>query len=198
MAPLPTTGAGPSANASGPIVYDTFTDTNGVSLDAHTPDIIPSGGWTEQAGGWDIQSNRAHPTASTSIATLQAGISDAICDLVSNSGHGSLSYGTGIVARFTDTNNYWSCFIVNKTNEIDLTEHTSGGDTQRASAALVIADSTDFDLRVVADGQTIDMYVDGANKISYASASSNETATIWGFRSRVVQQTHDDLSIYTL
>lgn len=50
--------------ALGHYVYDTFTDANGTSLDAHTPDIdAVGGGWIEDIADWDIQGNETRATA---------------------------------------------------------------------------------------------------------------------------------------
>jgi len=51
----------PGAKALKPstTITDTFTDTNGTSLDAHTPTPTDWGSWSEVQGDFDIQSNKA-------------------------------------------------------------------------------------------------------------------------------------------
>jgi hypothetical protein len=47
---------------------------------------------------------------------------------------------------------------------------------------MTINDGNTYTIRAIADGTNIDQFVDGANKITYASASHNQTETKHGFR----------------
>ena len=62
---------------------------------------------------------------------------------------------------------------------------------------MAIAVSLPHDLRAICYAQTIDAYLDGANKISYGSAALNENATTHGIYSRTTGQvTHDNWACY--
>lgn len=56
---IPLTGAGPSANAAvAQILYDEFTEANGVLLINHTPNVGPAN-WYDVVGDWDVQTTHA-------------------------------------------------------------------------------------------------------------------------------------------
>lgn len=181
-----------------PLAYDTFTDTNGVSLDAHASDTsgpdsqaTASRAWTEESGDWDIQSNKANPDGAA-IATIDAGQADVVVDLTVD---GGTAGQPAICLRFADTNNYWFLQADRANNQLELHEYASG-DTVRANAAVTFNDSTDYDLRAICDGQKIDGFADGANKISYASAALNETKTEHGLYADHTECEFDDFLVF--
>jgi hypothetical protein len=157
-----------------PTCLSTFTAANGTSLDAITPEV--GGAWTEQNGDWDVQSNRANPDGAA-IATVDSGLDDAIVDCVVNGGAGDQP---AIVLRYSG-GDYWYLQADRANNQLELHE-LNGGDTVRANAAVAIANSTDYDIRAIAYSQTVDGFLDGANKISYGSAALNENVTVHGIR----------------
>lgn len=166
-----------------PLAYDTFTGTNGTSLDAHTSDTsgpdsqtVTGRSWTEVVGDWDIQSNEANPDGAA-IATCDPGDADVVVDLTVNGGTGGQP---GIVLRYKDSNNYWYLQADRANNQLELHEVNGGVDTVRANTAVTINDSTDYNLRAICDGQTIDGYLNGGSKITYSSAVLNETETLHG------------------
>ena len=182
-----------------PLMYDMFTDTNGVGLDAHASNIvgpdsqaIVSRRWTERSGNWDIQSNKANPDGAA-IATVDVGQSDIIADLTVA---GGAAGQPGIVLRFADTNNYWYLQADRANNQLELHEVNAGVDNVRANRAVTINDSTDYVLRARCYGQTIDGYVDGENKIRYESASLNETKTEHGLYSDNTACEFDDFLVF--
>lgn len=166
-----------------PLIYDTFTDSNGTSLDAHDsntsgPDNqdIDSLTGVEQSGDWDIQSNRANPDGA-GIHTWDMGKADVFADLVVN---GGAAGNPGLLLRFTDTSNYWYLQADRVNNQLELHEVDATVDTVRATAGVVINDSTDYTLRVICEGKTIKGFINGVNLVSYASAALNEGATRHG------------------
>lgn len=68
-------------------VYDTFTDIDFTSLDAHTPDIDAlGGGWIEDIANWDIFGNWAWATAVNHgtahiVTTMSDGYVEAECEI---------------------------------------------------------------------------------------------------------------------
>jgi len=173
-----------------PTCLSTFTAANGTSLDAITPEV--GGAWTEQAGNWDIQSNRANSDGA-GIATVNAGVADALVDCVVNIAAGGVSAGT--ILRYTDSTHYWYVEINDTTNTIRLYEQNAGL-TQRASAAIAIAVSTDYKVRAIAYGQTIDIFLDGGNKASYASAALNETVGVHGLNAVTAGDRFDNFAVF--
>lgn len=182
-----------------PLAYDTFTGANGTSLDAHTsnttgPDsqTVVGRAWTERSGDWDIQSNRANPDGAA-IATVAGGLADVVVDCTVN---GGAAGQPAICLRYADTSNYWFLQADRANNQFELHEYNATVDTVRANAAVVINDSTDYDLRAICDGQTIDGFLDGANKITYGTAALNETATIHGLYSDNTACQYDGFLIF--
>ena len=54
----------------------------------------------------------------------------------------------------------------------------------------------DYDVRAMCDGQTIDCFVDGGNKISYGSAALNETETEHGLFAQGKTDRFDNFAVY--
>jgi len=168
-----------------PLVLDTFTDSDGTSLDAHTPEV--GGGWTEQSGNWETQSNKARTatTGGAGIATFDAGVSDMLFDVTVTTPASGTTPG-GLVVRYTDDNNYWYVKITPGTDgtDFELIEVNGGTPTTRASADVDWAASTAYKIRVIVDGNDYwKVYVDGTEKLSYTTANSfNATATKCGLK----------------
>ncbi len=189
-----------------PLVSDGFIDSNGTSLDAHATDGaghaegvaggIGAGGsglsWTEDVGDWDIQSNRANPDGVGS-PTVDVGEADVVIDAVVQANHTKV----GHVLRWSDSSNYWIVRVSTSDNEIQIYEVNATVATKRASTAVTINLATDYDLRSIAYGQTIDAYVDGGDKATYGSAALNETVTVHGLRAYGTNDKFDDFVIYS-
>jgi hypothetical protein len=187
-------------------VYDTFTAANGTSLDAHTSDSTGpdgatqstdvQGSWTIQSGTIQVQSNKAQSIgAGTHVATKSAGIADVLIEDTINLAVGTVG---AIVARLTDTSNYWRMFASDGGNSIGIQEINAGTPTTRATAVVAIADSTDYNAKVVAQGQNITMFLDDANRITYGSAALNEAVTEHGIRMTAANATHDTFTVNPL
>lgn len=174
-----------------PMAYSSFTAGNGTSLDAITPEV--GGGWTEQSGDWDIQTNRANPDGAA-IATVSApGAADGLVDCTVNGGAGD---NPAIDLRYSDANNYWYLQADRVANQLELHEYNATVDTVRANAAVVINDNTDYAARAIMYGQTIDGFLDGGNKITYALAALNETSIIHGIRAENTAGEFDNFVAY--
>ncbi|KKL83459.1 hypothetical protein LCGC14_1974470, partial [marine sediment metagenome] len=116
-----------------------------------------------------------------------ATIADCVVDVVVTT-PGSGTTAAGLVFRGSDytgaSEDYWYAKITPGTvgSDFELIEYAAGAATQRAAADLDFAASTAFDIRTILDGQTISCFVDNISRISYASASVNETETQFGLR----------------
>ncbi len=191
-----------------PVASDGFNAANGTSLDAHPTDGLGhpegvagglgSGGaglvWTEQNGDWEIQGNKAWGVGADPgewTATLDSGDSDVIVTSTINITNANAS----LVLRYTSGTAKWVARADAGGNSLSLYEVDAGW-TQRVSRGVAINLATDYELRAIAYGQTIDVYLDGKNKISYTSAAFNETETVHGIESSSVNELFDDFTVY--
>ena len=111
------------------ILLDNFTDTNGVSLHLHTPDIAPSGGWTEAAGDFDIQGNAANFVSGAtdpSLAVIDTGTTaDKYIEYAATMGNTTGVDNSALVIRYQDSNNYLA-LIQPEGGAIQLWENVGG------------------------------------------------------------------------
>jgi hypothetical protein len=189
-----------------------MTDTTGVTLPDHTPDLDPSGnGWTQRIGDatWQIDTNTAklgvagtNPGNDANVrhVYVDVGVSDFIfeANVKYDSGangangvmfRGSAETGSGI--------NLWQYRLRDNGNE-ELREVEDGSVTLRDSAVHGAVNGTSYKLTVIASGTTIRCYRDGALKLSYASATFNQTATRMGLRAdgrQLTDKAFDNVSI---
>lgn len=170
-----------------PLAYDTFTASNGTSLDAHASDTsgpdsqaVASRAWVETAGDWDIQSNTAQPDATNpALACVELNQADVVidCDIDPDAdGKG------GILLRYKDTDDYWYARWKHGANDqIQLVELDGGAATARATTGKVpTADGEAYEIRAISYGSTIDVFINGGDKTSYASATLHQTETKHG------------------
>jgi peptidoglycan/xylan/chitin deacetylase (PgdA/CDA1 family) len=103
-----------------PIVSDAFTRADGALGNTGGGGSEESGGtgfaWTSQLGTWGIATNKAASsaldgTANISIATVNAGATNVLIEVVATRSAGT----SGLIVRYTDANNYIKC-IHNGTN----------------------------------------------------------------------------------
>jgi len=173
-----------------PPVYDTFTDTNGTVLTAHTPNVSPGGAMWVYQGSADIQiqTNRARCEGNgiNNIAIIESGISD--CDITSiiryAGGVGNTSTD-GVVLRYEDQYNYYWIGPVAKLNKFRIIKRVSdgaGGGTNSVDAeatGITISVDTDYTITINADGTSIVAELDGANELT-ATDSVHTTETKHG------------------
>lgn len=169
-------------------VSDTFTDTNGTAIASHTPDVdVVGGGWTEVIGtDWTIQSNTANTTTLDGTASIDCGAADInlSCEADSNALSSAEIQSAGLCARLSDANNFWAIIINDIGNTFRISEKNGGTYTTRASASVTINGGTFYTLTAQLSGATITAQIDGANEISYGSATLNQTTTVHGIKAR--------------
>ena len=143
-------------------VRDRFTDANGTALAAHLPDKNElRGAWTIDAGGFDIQTNRANNTAAVSRAVINSGISDGVvcCDthmMAASPG----TYEIGIIFRRVDANNYWT-WKYDHGPTVVLRKTVAGVPTVVWSSALGVQHQYNYHLMVKLRGNEIRCYLGG-------------------------------------
>lgn len=205
-------GGGGGVSAPSPlIVADSFTAANSTNLNGRMPDVIntPGAAWAVGAGGYQIQSNAAWPSSyASSIArvTYDTGVADANLKLTYRTGQTTaVSEFVQILFRFVDTQNFW-CLTFGKLSSAGLwkiQEVVSNSATDRATGTYTYAANTNYVLDLTFNGASVSALRDGANSISYNSASTFLTATIVGvliFQLETItnRPTFDDFQVYTL
>lgn len=126
--PLGTDWTDPSSLA---IVYDTFTDTDGTLLTAHSPE--KGGPWVVSGGGGvEILSDTAIAPDGTQVVTTETSKSDVIVAGLCSGTPSTVNFG--IVFRVLDTTTSYSCWaLVRTATQIRLNEMNSGVATARGS-----------------------------------------------------------------
>lgn len=162
---------------------DTFTDTSGTSITAHTPEK-GGGAWVESQSTWQIQSNAAKVTTSSpdhqSVAVIEAGVANCLVEasikqIVANNDF-------GIVVNYQDNNNYW--LVSHVTNTVIIYQRLAGTFYQRAAAIFAPPGNGNSELLSVAvNGDTISAYVNDNLVTSYTAVGrALKTATKHGIR----------------
>ena len=168
------------------IAFDSFTDGNDTSLDAHAMD---EGGldWDEHNGNWDIQGNEANVDSSFAQALAVTEVSNiwvsARVLLVTDTKPQGVLFRKGPDTNGSD--NHWLYHIASGIAGIDtwLAEVDDGVQTFRATADGDYVAATRYYLQVYANGQTITGYVDGTQRGTFGAATFNELATWHGLYS---------------
>ncbi len=167
-------------------VADTFTDTNGTALTAHTADS--GGSWSGSFGSsLEIQSNNVqladYTTDTDSMGYTDTGEADVFITARSLFRHSNPlnTHYNSILYRYVDDNNYWiySVYNASSTKGVNIQEKTGGTVTTRASTTHTLADNVEIIESVRASGNTHEAWLNGGSKLSYTSAIHN-TATKHG------------------
>lgn len=180
-------------------LYDTFTDTNGTLLTAHTMDI--GGGWTKQnsaQGGaptYSIQSNQSQPGSGLyGVYTADATVADGTLTVdLPVFLSATNNYIGGVVVRWTDTSHYWFIVIEQDGFGYYLAIYQENGSaTTRASTNFVSnPNGTTVTLTIVLSGTTISATTNTGENATYSSATQGQTDTLMGLWS------YDDTHSYT-
>jgi len=177
------------AAASGPLVQDTFTDTNGTLLTAHTPDVdTVGGGWVSwgNGGSIDIQSNKASTIGGGSNPNfgshyIDAGAADV--DITSTYAVDA-SNDLGILVRYQDANNFWLLNLSGFSDALQISERNSGSWYGRASKSVTVTAGQAYLMRGKASGNVYELWRDGTDYQTYTDAGNfNIDKTkhgIWG------------------
>lgn len=164
----------PAAGGAVTIFVDTFTDSAGTLLTAHTPDTVESpasGSWTVGATTFAIdptgtELDRTSASANDTFAIFDIGISDGIVytDGIANN--------VGLVFRHADNSNYWMLFRNSGgTGEI-LYERIAGSYNNRGSSS-VGGGGAYRDWAVLFNGANITCYNASTSQITYGSAPAS-------------------------
>lgn len=176
------------------LLSDTFTDTNGTLLTAHTMDV--GGGWTQDGtatGAMTIQSNQCFPEATgvQGVVHADAGATDytATMDLIIASGFtADFQVNQGFVFRYVDADHYWLARVtgsINSAQTLDIYENNSGFTLQAQQGFTVNpwAGHT-YGLTLVVSGTTATLTMAGVDDVTYGSMGTSLSATRVGLWSR--------------
>lgn len=158
---------------------DNFTDSNGTSLDAHTPDT--GSGWTEALGQIEIQSNRAEVPSGTT--TAEAIVETSKADVMAQSDIIKGDNAHGIIVRYANATNYDLVDFIS--TKLRLFTQVAGTFTERSAnntGAPYNGGST-YELHVLCLGSII-WGGDATNDegVFYDSATDNQSNTRHGLR----------------
>ncbi len=162
----------------GSIVRDSFTDTNGVSLTAHTPNVAPNGWVLLEGTVPKIQGNLATETLSTAwaITTIDSGAANASVS-VDVARATSEPWG-GLILRATDANNF--LLVKYRYGVVGLHKRQGGTLTDiRSENVTSAAQNTRHRLRVELQGSIVRVFWDGALSFQ-ETVTFQQTATRHG------------------
>jgi PKD repeat protein len=157
------------------LVVDTFTDTNGTLLQAHTPEI--GSAWVSLTGpSLDIQNN-AVDGDSSSYARYYNNTVDAADVAVTISNYSAVPFACAIIARLTDANNYYYYSL-----DAGVWKNVAGVHTKIIDFSDG-ADGLPAELRI--SGSTISAYYNGAFKGSVIDTSHTTGKVGFGLKANV-------------
>ena len=138
-------------------VTDTFTNFDGTTLPSH------NGSWSIEAGGFDIQSNNAHPDQPNNEG-LARWTGDSFnpnqYSIVTLSVGGTGRVWAGTCVRMDASGNAYGTDISTEDNTQYITEFTSGNSSTLTSTSQTPADGATLELQVTSS--TLDSYYNGA------------------------------------
>ena len=161
--------------AAGALVQDLFTDTNGVSLQNHTPDVdAVGGGWVIGRGPWTININMAIANYAASAANpyYHAYIETNQADVIIESTlfvKSEPRFVGGACFRHTGYNDFWFVSVQQDSGVFRLVERTAGTELIRDSNVAAIG-AGNHTLRIELSGTAISATLDGGRTLSTVSA----------------------------
>lgn len=180
------------------LVEDSFTDSNGTSLSAHTiaPTNTPATSWNVSAGTYSITDNQAVPaTSGTSHAHVDAGVADCTIELKVLVG-ASVSTESGIMFRYQDANNFWVIDADYSNQQLNIWDRTSGTYNLRAFTPLTLTLGVQYNLKVVLSGNDITATINEGSETTFNSAvgASRTKHGVWAITAAIGTK-HDDFKI---
>lgn len=182
------------------LVDDTLLENPAASVSSHTPSPtnLLSGSWTNQVGVHNClttsELSAITLVSARAICTFTSGLSSCIIQSVCRTGVAGSEY-SGIVFRYSDSDNYWSFEISAGLDTIRLVKREGGSDTVMTSGSVSIPSSGYQVLRVKINGDVVSASYNGGTVLTSYS-SFNNTSTAHGFISRVATRYYfDDFKI---
>lgn len=168
------------------LVQDTFTDSNGVSLFSHTPNVDTiGGGWTAYkvfttAGtpAADIQSNKMRVTVALTGGVIQTNEPDV--DVTVDYTAGAAANRGQVVLRASTDGNCWIVNLRETDSDVILVRVENNISTIVGTAAQTYTNGQTYNVRVFTNGATITVYINSVQKITTSGGTFNQTATKHG------------------
>lgn len=162
--PTPTPTATPTATPGGNLFSDDFEDGNSI-------------GWTNVNGTWSVVTDgtKVYKQTSTSGEALTyAGNStwtnytvESRVKLYTTASNA----GSGIIGRYTDSNNYYLLRLHSGLNKVQLYKKVGGTFSLLNEVVMTINTNQWYTLRLVLSGSSLTGYVDGVQKVSATDSS---------------------------
>jgi hypothetical protein len=184
------------------ILYDSYTDTNGVLITAHNADTRPgSNAYTANDALWQIQSNKltrisAGSASPIPMCHIDTGVTDGYTEGILNpSGTG----GSGLIFKYVDDNNLCYIRLLNNVT-LGVIRYVAGA-LQTPASATISAPGKPFTLRVEQVGTSIKIFVNpssvpgsGTPDLSYTESNfGSATARGWACATSEPASTFEDL-----
>jgi hypothetical protein len=158
------------------LLEDGFVDTNGTSLDAHTPDVVGAAGWVEQSSNWEIQSNRAVRSGTGDAHALyDTGTDDHEVEGTIYTSDTSV-FHAGYIMRWESTADHLMFRLFRHvagqpgTDEIEVIEAIAGSGLIRLKVQFpgpYFVNNTPYHVRAQVKGDVLRIWLDGQPVISY-------------------------------
>lgn len=166
------------------LTYNSFVNTDHLYFNLSNlftedfEDGISQSDWNIQSGTWTTAmdgSNVMKQTSTIGESVIVAG-SKSWKDYVVQSrikiiANGASNMASGIIGRYTDSNNYYLYRLNSHTNRVELLKKVDGTFTTIKSTPMNVNTDQWYTLKLVMDGNSIHGYVDGINNISVIDTS---------------------------
>lgn len=158
------------------LFYDTFIDTNGILLANHSPDM--GADWIQAQGSIAIASNQAAWVSGASIAITKVSSPDyeVTADFTVGTPSGSSAFG--VILRYEDLNNYWVAYVDGNSSVL-LIKREAGVNTTVAVGTYTLP-LIEHTMRVVCAYNTLTIYIDGTQRVTYSSATFSRSEKLVG------------------
>lgn len=194
-----------------PLVVDTFTDTNGTEIDAHTPDTdVQGGGWSDAA--WnvtlptadmvEIQGNKLVINTNDKGAVINTGTASKIVEVTWTTGTTGQDQ-LWLPMRYVNEDSNVSIGIRGNDQTVAVwdvpswTDYPTGG--QAITGGLTITNNTTYNVKVEEDGNRFRLWINDILQLdqTVTNLSGNTVAGV-GIGTVGSPQTIDDYKVYAL
>lgn len=178
------------------LLYDTFTDTNGVDLSAHTPETnTPGSAYSleEMLTAWaaptansvEIQSNQLDIDVTGDGFVYDVKVTDYTIEfdwvITSTTGH-----RIGIYFRRTDLDNLYYWNLREPNDDYQMYRFTAGVQTQIGTTqAYTFNTSTTYAIKVVVSGTSTELWINGVSQYTL-TADQHASATKMGIGAQTI------------
>lgn len=194
---------GDTVEANFPVSNAVYFGTSDGAGDADAGSGGTGGSYDGTANGmWELSTTAMAPIGDAPTAgqsgwniLYEGGSADGVALVKVTAGASSTA---GPLFRFTDNNNWWTVALSDTLNNIRILECNAGTLTTRATTAFTVTGGTEYTMVVVLSGATITAWVNNSAKVTYASATLNQTEQTHGLRGAGITDSFNALTFYPL